>query len=62
MFGQVEHEAELNVAASEAWDLFSSLKSGELLEKELSVLQKVEVIEGDGGIGTIQKLTLKPGT
>ncbi|XP_028753368.1 S-norcoclaurine synthase 2-like [Neltuma alba] len=61
MFGKVEHEAELNVPAIEAWDLFSSLRIGKILEKELSILQKVEVLEGDGGVGTIQKLTFKPG-
>ncbi|KAI9110632.1 hypothetical protein K1719_018498 [Acacia pycnantha] len=60
MHAEIEHEAELNVAASEAWDLYSSLQMGKLLEKELPMLQKVEVIEGDGGVGTIQKVTFKP--
>ncbi|GAU43494.1 hypothetical protein TSUD_92050 [Trifolium subterraneum] len=62
MFGEVEHELELHVPASEAWDLFGGLAIGKLVEKEMpEKFQKVELIEGDGGVGTILKLTFTPG-
>ncbi|KAJ1406693.1 START-like domain superfamily [Sesbania bispinosa] len=62
MFGQLEHELELHVPASEAWDLFGTLQIGKLVEKEMpQKFQKVELTEGDGGVGTILKLTFTPG-
>ncbi|KAK7263997.1 hypothetical protein RJT34_31598 [Clitoria ternatea] len=62
MFGQLEHELDLNVPASEAWDLFGTLQIGKLVEQELPQLfQKVELTEGDGGVGTVLKLTFSPG-
>ncbi|RDX87392.1 S-norcoclaurine synthase 2 [Mucuna pruriens] len=62
MFGKVEYEVELQVAASEAWDLFGTLEIGKLVSQELPELfEKVEVIEGDGGVGTVLKLTFAPG-
>ncbi|WJX50983.1 hypothetical protein P8452_37220 [Trifolium repens] len=62
MFGQVEHELELHVPASEAWDLFGGLVIGKVLEKEMpDKFQKVELIEGDGGVGTILKVIFTPG-
>ncbi|XP_028753366.1 S-norcoclaurine synthase-like [Neltuma alba] len=61
--GHLEHELELGVPASEAWDLFGTLRLGEFFEKEMpSLFQKVELVEGDGGIGTVLKLTFVPGT
>lgn len=60
--GHLEHELELGVPASDAWDLFGTLRFGEFVEKELpSLFQKVELINGDGGVGTIIKLTFVPG-
>ncbi|KAK4256106.1 hypothetical protein QN277_009018 [Acacia crassicarpa] len=63
MSGKVEHELELDVPASDAWDLFGTIRIGQLVEKEMpSLFQKVELVEGDGGVGTILKLTFVPGT
>ncbi|KAL0000631.1 hypothetical protein SO802_014412 [Lithocarpus litseifolius] len=58
MFGQLSHELEVNVPASEAWELYSTLQLAKLVEEEPpSGIEKVDVIEGDGGAGTILKLT-----
>ncbi|XP_058735200.1 norbelladine synthase-like [Vicia villosa] len=62
MSGQLEHESELDVPASEAWELFGTLGIAKLAGEEMPELfQKVEVVEGDGGVGTILKLTFTPG-
>ncbi|XP_059435320.1 norbelladine synthase-like [Corylus avellana] len=58
MVGQVSNEVEVNVAASEAWEIYGTLRLAKVVEEALSGLnQKVEVIEGDGGVGTVLKLT-----
>jgi len=62
MLGQLEHELELHVPASEAWDLFGTLRLGQFVAKELPQLfDNVELIEGDGGVGTVLKLTFASG-
>ena len=64
MYGKAEHEMEMGVPASETWDLFSTIKLGELLEKEMpDVFQKVELVEGtgDGGLGSVFTKTLNAG-
>ncbi|KAK4256109.1 hypothetical protein QN277_009021 [Acacia crassicarpa] len=61
--GSVEQELELGVPAIEAWDLFGTLRFREFAEQEMpKVFQKVELVEGDGGVGTVVKITLAPGT
>jgi hypothetical protein len=60
MFGQLSHEVEVNVPASEAWELYGTLRLAKLVREELSVIEKM-VIEGDGGIGTILDLTFVSG-
>lgn len=62
MFGELEHELDLNVPANEAWDLFGTIQIGKLVEQELpNLFEKVELIEGDGGVGTVLELTFTPG-
>ncbi|KAF3954023.1 hypothetical protein CMV_020588 [Castanea mollissima] len=62
MSGQLSHELEVNVPASEAWELYGKLGLAKLLVEEGSIVEKIEVIEGDGGIGTILKKTYAPGS
>lgn len=59
MFGTLSEEAELKVPASKAWALYGTLEIGKLVAGK--ILEAVDVVEGDGGVGTILKLTLKPG-
>ncbi|XP_052170730.1 norbelladine synthase-like [Diospyros lotus] len=62
MHGSLSHEVEVNVPASQAWDAYKGLKIALLVGEQLNdALEKVEVLEGDGGPGTIIKLVFKPG-
>jgi hypothetical protein len=62
MVGQVSNEVEVNVAASEAWEIYGTLRLAKVVEEAHSGLyEKVEVIEGDGGIGTVLKVTFSTG-
>ena len=47
--------------ASEAWELYGRLGLAKLLVEDGSIVEKIEIIEGDGGIGTILKKTYTPG-
>ncbi|KAJ0952910.1 putative START-like domain superfamily protein [Helianthus annuus] len=60
MFGTLSEEAEVKVPASKAWALFSSLELGNLLVGK--IFEGIDIVESDGGPGTILKLTFKPGT
>uniref|UniRef100_A0A251VKJ4 Putative major pollen allergen Bet v 1-K n=1 Tax=Helianthus annuus TaxID=4232 RepID=A0A251VKJ4_HELAN len=59
MFGTLSEEAEVKVPASKAWALFSSLELGNLPIGK--IFEGIDIVEGDGGPGTILKLTFKPG-
>jgi hypothetical protein len=62
MVGQLSHEVEVKVPASEAWELYGTVRLAKLVGEELSTLfEKIETIEGDGGVGTIVKLTFPAG-
>ncbi|XP_022735192.1 S-norcoclaurine synthase 2-like [Durio zibethinus] len=55
-------ELEVNVPASNVWELYRHLGISMLAAQELTnVIQSVEVLKGDGGVGTILKLTFVPG-
>ncbi|KAM0024801.1 putative (S)-norcoclaurine synthase [Helianthus debilis subsp. tardiflorus] len=59
MFGTLSEEAEVMVPASKAWALYGTLELAKLVTGK--VVEAVEVVEGDGGPGTILKLTFNPG-
>ncbi|KVH90670.1 S-norcoclaurine synthase 2-like [Cynara cardunculus var. scolymus] len=58
MFGTLSEETEVKVPASKAWALYGTLELGKVVTGKL--VNAVDVVEGDGGVGTILKLTLKP--
>ncbi|MFS7989684.1 putative Bet v I/Major latex protein [Helianthus anomalus] len=60
MFGSLSEEVEVKVSADKAWQLYGTIKLGEIAAKH--TLEHIHVIEGDGGVGTIIKVTFKPGT
>ncbi|KAI3511936.1 hypothetical protein L1887_19097 [Cichorium endivia] len=59
MFGTLSEEVQVKVSADKAWDLYGSIKLAEIAKQ---ILDNLEVIEGDGGVGTIIKVTFKPGS
>ncbi|XP_031285906.1 S-norcoclaurine synthase 2-like [Pistacia vera] len=63
MKGQLSAETVVGATASSVWEVYKGLELGRLVDRLLpDVLGKVEVIEGDGGVGTIVKLTFPKGT
>ena len=61
MKGSKVHEHETDVPASELWAIYGSLLATKLLPELLPhVLAKVELVSGDGGVGTILKLIFPP--
>ncbi|XP_050221557.1 norbelladine synthase-like isoform X2 [Mercurialis annua] len=62
MRGQQSVETLIGVSPSIAWDAYRGLELGRLVDELFGEFLKVEVVEGDGGVGTIVKLTFPPGT
>ncbi|XP_052179339.1 norbelladine synthase-like [Diospyros lotus] len=63
MFATVSHEMEVKVPASKAWRLYSSLKLANVVLQKLShLINKIDILEGDGGVGTVLRLQFPPGT
>ncbi|KAG6714617.1 hypothetical protein I3842_05G210300 [Carya illinoinensis] len=59
--GQLYHEMEVKVVARETWELCGTLLLSKLAKESLSgLVEKSEVLEGDGGVGTKMKITLVP--
>ncbi|KAK8477092.1 hypothetical protein V6N13_088863 [Hibiscus sabdariffa] len=61
MQGQVSKDTPVGVPAALMWDVYRGLELGRLVDKIApDVLGRVEFLEGDGGVGTIAKLTFPP--
>ncbi|XP_071710697.1 norbelladine synthase-like [Rutidosis leptorrhynchoides] len=60
MIGSLSEETEVKVHVSKAWAVYGTLEVGKLVAGK--VFKAVEVVEGDGGVGTILKVTYKPDT
>uniref|UniRef100_A0ACD5YSS6 Uncharacterized protein n=2 Tax=Avena sativa TaxID=4498 RepID=A0ACD5YSS6_AVESA len=62
MKGSLSHELETGLPASEVWEVYGSLLLGQLIPELLpNILSKVDVVNGDGGVGTVLHLTFPPG-
>uniref|UniRef100_A0A1D1ZCK0 S-norcoclaurine synthase n=1 Tax=Anthurium amnicola TaxID=1678845 RepID=A0A1D1ZCK0_9ARAE len=58
MKGTVSHEQAVPAAAAEVWAIYGSLRLIRLaVELVPSVFEKIEVVEGDGGEGTVLRVT-----
>ncbi|XP_076916973.1 norbelladine synthase-like [Bidens hawaiensis] len=58
MFGYLSEEVEVKVTADKAWQLYGTIKLGEIAAKH--TLESIDVVEGDGGVGTVIKVKFKP--
>jgi len=62
MKGSISHEFESPLPADELWEVYSTLKLAELAAELLpNIISKVDVEQGDGGVGTVLRLELTPG-
>ncbi|KAJ3680698.1 hypothetical protein LUZ60_016976 [Juncus effusus] len=62
MKGSLCHEYETGIPAREVWKVYGGLRLGELFQQLLPDLcEKVELDEGDGGVGTVLRVTFAPG-
>lgn len=61
--GELFHELELKASADQVWGIYSSPNVFKLAEEQLPhIVQKIEVLEGDGNTGTIIYAKFQPGT
>ncbi|KAJ9559000.1 hypothetical protein OSB04_013614 [Centaurea solstitialis] len=60
MFGTLSDEVEVKVSADKAWQLYGTLELADIAAKY--IVDEIEIIEGNGGVGTIIKITFKPGS
>ncbi|KAI5010169.1 hypothetical protein ZWY2020_012306 [Hordeum vulgare] len=59
--GSLWHEFETDLPAADVWEVYGSLALGQLVPQLLPhVLSKVELVEGDGGVGTVLLVTFPP--
>ncbi|KAJ8535658.1 hypothetical protein K7X08_023378 [Anisodus acutangulus] len=63
MFGTISEEIEVPVPANEAWKIYSTIQLANIIVKEHpNIVHKVDILEGDGGVGSVLKVTFPPGT
>ncbi|KAM6582967.1 hypothetical protein CsatB_009969 [Cannabis sativa] len=60
--GQLSHEMEIKAPASQVWEFYGTIRQLNLIAKQLpNVFEKIDILEGDGGVGTIVHLIFVPG-
>ncbi|XVE81043.1 hypothetical protein DITRI_Ditri15bG0031400 [Diplodiscus trichospermus] len=63
MHGHLSHDALVEVPAAVVWEVCRGLGLARLVNEQLQdVVGRAEVVQGDGGVGTILKVTFPPGT
>ncbi|KAJ4721080.1 S-norcoclaurine synthase [Melia azedarach] len=63
MKGQVTKDTVVEVPANTMWDVYGCLELGRLVDQLLpDVIGRIEILEGDGSVGTLVKVTFPPGT
>ncbi|KAK9120540.1 hypothetical protein Syun_018157 [Stephania yunnanensis] len=60
---ELKHESPVAASAKSIWGVYSSPDLPKLIVKLLpTVFEKIEIVEGDGGVGTVLRLTYPPGS
>ncbi|KAK6289324.1 hypothetical protein POUND7_000865 [Theobroma cacao] len=63
MHGYISEDTLVEVPAAVIWEVYRGLQLGKLVNELLrDVIGEVEVVQGDGSVGTIVKVTFPPGT
>ncbi|TKW00113.1 hypothetical protein SEVIR_8G087300v4 [Setaria viridis] len=63
MKGSLCHEYETELPAADVWEVYGGLLAGQLVPQLVPVVySKVELVEGDGGVGTVLLVSFPPGT
>nr|XP_025885673.1 S-norcoclaurine synthase 2-like isoform X1 [Solanum lycopersicum] len=63
IFGTISDEIEVNVPSNVAWELYGTLHLSRFIVQEMpTLLNKVDVIEGDGSTATVLKIIFPEGT
>ena len=63
MKGSLCQEYETEFPAADVWEVYGGLLAGQLLVPQLvpEVYSRVELVEGDGGVGTVLLVSFPPG-
>jgi hypothetical protein len=62
MKGTLTHELEVCLPADELWEVFSALRLKEMIVELMpNLVEKFEVLQGDGGVGTVVRLAFSSG-
>lgn len=63
MVSEISDETEIQAPAARVWEeIYGGLRLGKFLPLHLpNLIEKVEVLEGDGGEGTLLHITFAPG-
>ncbi|XP_077234292.1 norbelladine synthase-like [Tasmannia lanceolata] len=63
MHGELLHELEVGLPDGVVWEVYGTLELANLVGKLLpNIIEKIELVEGDGGVGTVLLLTFPKGT
>ncbi|KAI3695970.1 hypothetical protein L1987_78976 [Smallanthus sonchifolius] len=57
MFTKISKEMEVKASITKAWDVYSTLKLAMIIQSKLGHLFGIDVLEGDGGVNTVIKVT-----
>ncbi|KAL0918193.1 hypothetical protein M5K25_010187 [Dendrobium thyrsiflorum] len=61
--GFLYHELEVDVSADDLWEIYGTIRLAKVVVEMIPhVILKVEVEEGDGGVGTIIRTSYPPGS
>ncbi|XP_042058825.1 norbelladine synthase-like [Salvia splendens] len=62
MYGTISDEMTVGVPATKAWKLCSTLQFPKVVKEALpDLISRIDVVQGDGGAGTILELIFHPG-
>ncbi|KAK9144286.1 hypothetical protein Sjap_004189 [Stephania japonica] len=60
---ELKHELQVPASADDVWEVYSDPDLPKIIVQLLpSVFEKIDVVEGDGGVGTVLHLTYPPGS